>query len=132
MKKKTMLAIAGVIALAGCATKNYGRLGTVTDYERTTMSCREIDLEIARVDGFLEHVDKESEFDGRSVLSFLGDFGIGNLMEKDAAIKSANERRRTLDSMRVADQCGNPRNPASTQITTPLGVSTSQASSLGR
>jgi hypothetical protein len=38
---------------------------------------------------FLQHVDKESQFDGRSVL-FLGDFGIGNTMEKNSALESAN------------------------------------------
>nr|WP_232357145.1 hypothetical protein [Burkholderia contaminans] len=96
----------GALAPTGCATKNYGRMGNLTDYERNTMSCREIDLEIARVDGFVSHVDKESEFDGRSVLSFLGDFGIGNLMEKDSAMQSASDRRRALDSRRSSKQCG--------------------------
>ena len=84
------------IGLVGCATKNYGRQGELTDYERRTMTCREIALEEAKVMGFLDHVSKESEFDGRSVLSFLGDFGIGNLMEKDNAIKSANTRLKQL------------------------------------
>lgn len=106
MKRTTALALVGACMLTGCATKNYGRMGNVTDFERNTMTCREIDLEIAKVDGFTSHVDKESEFDGRSVLSFLGDFGIGNVMEKDAALKSANQRREALENLRVAKQCG--------------------------
>ncbi|CAB3754513.1 hypothetical protein B7G54_11965 [Burkholderia puraquae] len=106
MRTTGLAAVAALLVLAGCATKNYGRMGSLTDYERNTMSCREIDLEIARVDGFVSHVDKESEFDGRSVLSFLGDFGIGNVMEKDAAMKSASDRRQALDSLRSSKQCG--------------------------
>lgn len=98
--------VVAVIALTGCATKNYGRQGELTDYERQTMTCREIALEEAKVMGFLDHVDKESEFDGRSVLSFLGDFGIGNLMEKDNAIKSANTRLRQLKEVSTQKGCG--------------------------
>ncbi|WP_080307016.1 hypothetical protein [Burkholderia pseudomallei] len=106
MKKYLAIMAAVAIVLGGCATKNYGRMGNLTDYERNTMDCREINLEIARVDGFLSHVDEESEFDGRSVLSFLGDFGIGNVLEKDAAKKSARDRRQALDALRATKQCG--------------------------
>ncbi len=94
-----------VVLLAGCATKNYGRQGELTDYEKNTMTCREIALEQAKVMGFLDHVQKESEFDGRSVLSFLGDFGIGNLMEKDNAIKSANTRLKQLQAVSAEKGC---------------------------
>jgi hypothetical protein len=103
MKKVLVAAI--VVLLAGCATKNYGRQGELTDYEKNTMSCRELALEQAKVMGFLDHVQKESEFDGRSVLSFLGDFGIGNMMEKDNAIKSANTRLKQLQSVAAEKGC---------------------------
>jgi len=92
-------------ALAGCATKHYGRQGTVTPYESTEMSCKEINLELAKIDGFKDQIEKESQFSGRSVLSFLGDFGIGNVMEKNAALKSADERRATLVSLRASKNC---------------------------
>lgn len=91
--------------LAGCATKHYGRQGEVTQFERSTLTCREIDLEQAKAHGFLEHVNKESQFDGRSVLSFLGDFGIGNLMEKDNAVASANARLLQLQELRLERGC---------------------------
>src|SRR5690606_22194816 len=103
---KTLIVIAvSLLALVGCATKNYGRQGELTDYEKKTMTCREIALEQAKVIGFLDHVDKESQFDGRSVLSFLGDFGIGNLMEKDNAIKSANLRLKQLQEISAEKGC---------------------------
>ena len=104
MKKFLVLAIS-LVVLSGCSTKNYGRQGEITQYEQDTMTCREIDLEEAKVHGFLAHVEKESEFDGRSVLSFLGDFGIGNMMEKDNAVKSANARLAQLQTLRVKRNC---------------------------
>ncbi|ALD90313.1 hypothetical protein CR3_1072 [Cupriavidus gilardii CR3] len=104
------------IAATGCATKNYGRQGALTDFEKQSMSCREIQLEQAKVQGFIERVNKESEFDGRSVLSFLGDFGIGNLMEKDSAMKSATDRSAQLQA--VAAQKGCAYSDAPTASTT--------------
>jgi len=95
-----------VTVLAGCATKNYGRQGDLTSFEQTTMTCREIDLEEARVRGFIQHVDDESSFSGRSVLSFMGDFGIGNTLEKSAALESAGKRLQALQAARLGKNCG--------------------------
>lgn len=106
MNKKAMaLGLAAVAAIAGCSTKNYGRQPELTSFERSTMTCREIDLEEAKVHGFLSHVRQEAEFDGRSVLSFLGDFGIGNLMERDAAVDSANKRLAQLSAAKSRQGC---------------------------
>lgn len=106
---KLIAVVAGLVVLAsvtGCATKNYGRQGELTGYERDMMNCREIDLEAAKVHGFLSHVEKESQFDGRSVLSFLGDFGVGNLMEKSSAVDSATARLAQLQELRSRRGCG--------------------------
>lgn len=62
-------------------------------------------MEQAKIHGYLQHVEKESEFDGRSVLSFLGDFGIGNTMEKNSAIESANKRIMQLQELRLQKKC---------------------------
>lgn len=96
MRKAMMVAGLCLVALQGCATKNYGRQGTLTDFEKQTMTCREIQLEEAKVMGFTQQIDKESAFDGRDVLAFLGDFGIGNAIEKDAAVDSAKQRHYQL------------------------------------
>lgn len=101
MKKFSLLILCIIFSLTGCATKNYGRQGELTQYEKDTMTCREIALEKAKVQGFIEHVEKESKFDGRSVLSFLGDFGVGNVIEKGEALKSANKR---LDQLKEAEK----------------------------
>jgi len=94
-----------VLTATGCATKNYGRQGELTGVERNTMNCRELELETAKVHGFLARVEKESEFDTRSVLSFLGDFGVGNVMEKSSAVESANARLAQLQQVRTQRGC---------------------------
>lgn len=106
MKKLSLLlCMLCMLCLTGCATKNYGRQGELTKYEKDTMTCREIALEKARVQGFIEHVEKESKFDGRSVLSFLGDFGVGNVIEKGEALKSANRRLDQLKEVEKQKNC---------------------------
>lgn len=99
------LIIIAILLIAGCATKNYGRQGSLTDYEKDIMTCREIDLETAKVRGFIDHVNKESEFSGKDVLAFLGDFGIGNNMERSAALESANARMEQLRALRERKKC---------------------------
>lgn len=103
--KSLFLSLICLFILSGCATKNYGRQGVLTDYEKSTMTCREIEMEQAKIHGYLQHVEKESEFDGRSVLSFLGDFGMGNTMEKNSAIESANKRMMQLQDLRLQKKC---------------------------
>ena len=97
--------VAIIAALHGCATKTYGRQGTLTNYEKESMTCREIDLDLAKTRGFIDHVNKESEFSGKDVLAILGDLGIGNHMEKSAALESANNRISSLSELRLTKQC---------------------------
>lgn len=102
---KYMIVMVAGITLAGCATKTYGRQGELTSYEIQTMTCREIELEIAQTRGFIDHVHNESKFSGRDVLAFLGDFGIGNALEKSSAIESAQKRVQQLESLRASRRC---------------------------
>lgn len=102
---RTAIVIGLSLVLLSCATKHYGRQGILSTYEKETMSCREIDLEIAKVRGFIDGVNKESEFSGRDVLAVLGDFGIGNALEKSAVIESANNRLDALQKLKNTKHC---------------------------
>jgi hypothetical protein len=107
--QRANLILVGIVAvcwLSGCATKTYGRQGAVTPFEQDVMTCREIDLEMAKVRGFEDRVNQESEFSGRDVLAILGDFGIGNALEKSAALESARRRLDELRTLHAAKQCG--------------------------
>lgn len=97
---------AALALLVGCATERFGREQHVTQAEKVSLSCEQIDLEIAKVDGFL--TDTQTEWDetkGRRFLAFFSDFGIGNHGERSDAIDSADERRAQLVDVRAIKQC---------------------------
>ncbi|WP_367394545.1 hypothetical protein [Cupriavidus sp. Agwp_2] len=102
---RTMAAAAAILAMTGCATKNYGTQAPLTDFERQNLSCREIQLEQAKVMGFAQQVDKESQFSGRDVLAAFGDFGIGNSLAKSNAIDSATLRYHQLATAAYESGC---------------------------
>ncbi len=68
-----------IIALTGaCATKQYGRLAPVSSYEMANYTCRDIAIELSKVEAFDEQIRDQARFDGASALGVLGDFGIGS------------------------------------------------------
>jgi hypothetical protein len=107
--KHALLLAAAVLVLAsvqGCATKTYGRQPLLTDKEKESMTCRDIDLDTAKVRAFIDRVKKESEFSGRDAIAVLGDFGMGNNLEKTDALQSANTRLVQLRHLRETKGCG--------------------------
>jgi hypothetical protein len=103
--RKMILLFAMIVFLSGCATKRYGRLQPVTGYEANACTCESIKIELSKIDAFELQVARESEFSAMSVASFLGDFGIGNVIEKDAALKTAKERRVQLNDLSASKGC---------------------------
>ncbi|MDH1792389.1 hypothetical protein N5D45_11220 [Stenotrophomonas sp. GD03819] len=127
--KWKVLAIAGavlVISVSGCATKRYGRLQPLTGYETLNYSCEQIRIELSKVDAFDRQVEQQAKFSGMSVASFLGDFGIGNVMERNEAKRTSIERRSQLQSAFAAKRCGDVEvrivEAAPTTLTSPSGV----------
>jgi hypothetical protein len=53
-----------------------------------------------------QEIESTGEFDGRTVLGFLGDFGIGNGMAKGEARKKAQNRLNQLEALKAA-KCKN-------------------------
>jgi len=90
--------------LTGCATKRYGRQTELAAVEKTELTCREIDIELSKVREFQDQINKDG-FDGRDVLGILGDFGIGNAMERSDALKSAERRLQQLQDLRKVRNC---------------------------
>lgn len=100
------------LVLAGCATKRHGRAQPLSSFEGQEYTCRDIQVELAKVDAFEDQIRRESGFDGRSVLGFLGDFGIGNAMERNDAEESARVRKEQLHTLQRSKDCYSTR-PAS-------------------
>jgi hypothetical protein len=93
------------LVISGCATKNYGRMQPLTGAERATYTCREIDLEIAKVQAFQQQVIEGAQFNVASVLGILGDYGIGNNMERSSAEASAARRLGQLNDLKAERGC---------------------------
>lgn len=88
-----------MLTLTSCATQRYGRLTPLSPGERASLTCKQIIDEIEKAEYFLADIRRQrNETTGAHVLGALGDFGIGNVMEGDAAEKSGTDR---LDELKV-------------------------------
>ncbi|AXI84243.1 hypothetical protein FUT69_01245 [Xylella taiwanensis] len=112
-----LLAAGTLTILTGCATKRYGRLQPLTSYETSHYNCNQIALELAKIDAFEQQVAQQAKFSGMSVASFLGDFGIGNVLERNEAIKTAKERRTQLMMAHSTKGCDNQPQPKQPKAT---------------
>lgn len=107
MKRAIFLAAAALVITAtqGCATKTYERDDAVSAKDLALLACYELDLELAKERDFIAYVNKDSKFDAMDVLAIVGDLGIGNVMEKNAALDGANKRIEQLQKIRAGKGC---------------------------
>lgn len=106
MKRALMIiAVTAVVATTGCATKRYGRVQPLSGAEMQGYTCREIDIEISKVQAFQQQIAEGADFNAASALGILGDFGIGNSMERGAAEKSAAIRLGQLRNLHAQKGC---------------------------
>jgi hypothetical protein len=94
-----------LLLTSACATKRYGRLQPLTGAERVAYDCRDVDLEIAKVQAFQQQVVEGAQFNVASVLGILGDYGIGNSMERGSAEASAARRLGQLNDLKAEKGC---------------------------
>ncbi|EHQ1633091.1 hypothetical protein MWM51_002245 [Salmonella enterica] len=102
-KKMTIAAI--VMVITGCATKQYPQAPVVTGEEARVFDCNAVNQEIAKSRAIQNEIVATSQFDGRSILAFLGDFGIGNAIAHNEATKKVNARLNQLETLK-AEKCG--------------------------
>lgn len=99
--KKLLVLVASLGILAGCATKQYPQAPSVTSEESSALDCTAIKQEIAKTHSIQNEIETTGQFDGRTVLGALGDFGIGNGMAKSEARKKAQARIQQLESLKA-------------------------------
>ncbi len=103
---KKLLTVVCCLIVAACATQRFGRMTPLSETEKQSLDCREIRIEIAKADEFLFDVRRtRRDTSGVHVLGFLGDFGIGNVMEGDAAELSGESRLKELKDLQIRKNC---------------------------
>lgn len=81
--------------------KQYPQAPSVTSEESAALDCAAIKQEIAKTHSIQNEIETTGQFDGRTVLGALGDFGIGNGMAKSEARKKAQARLQQLESLKT-------------------------------
>ncbi len=95
-----------MLSLTACATQRYGRATSVSPGERSSLTCEQIVLEIEKTTFFIADIQQQRlDTSGAHILGFLGDFGIGNVMEGDAAELSGMERLGELEALQSNKEC---------------------------
>lgn len=102
---KIVLLVTVVLSLYGCATKQYAQSPSVSSTEAAELDCKAIKQELAKCNSTEEEIDRTGDFDGKTVLGFLGDFGLGNAMAKETAKKKNKERIKQLESINISKSC---------------------------
>lgn len=107
MKRSFLLltVICSTLVVSGCATKQYAQSPSVSSTEAAALDCKAIRQELAKCHSTQEEIERTGDFDGKTVLGFLGDFGVGNAMAKDTARQKNQDRVNQLESIRVAKNC---------------------------
>ena len=106
MHKITLTLLCATFILTGCATQRYGRETEVSGTEKKYFTCKDINIEIAKTEEFLSDVRiQRADTSGAHVLGFLGDFGIGNVLEGDAAELSGEKRLKQLRELKIERNC---------------------------
>lgn len=93
-----------LVGLQGCATKNFGTQAPLTDFERQSLTCREIQIEQAKVQGFRAKIEGQSvRLDARDFVPW--NFGIGNHIAYSEAVDSADQRAQQLEAAAIEKGC---------------------------
>lgn len=89
-----------------CSTQRYGRETPLSETEKAALTCPEIKIEIGKSEEFLSDIRMQRhDTNSAHVMGFLGDFGIGNSMEGDAAELSGERRLKDLKTLSAQKGC---------------------------
>lgn len=97
--KKFLLCL--VFVIAGCATKQYPDAPLLTADEASTLDCKSIVKEIAKVKDTQKEIERADQFDAMSLVGVAVDMGIGNKMAKNNAKDNARQRLDQLEALKI-------------------------------
>ncbi|MEO0955699.1 MAG: hypothetical protein AAFY12_11950 [Pseudomonadota bacterium] len=102
---KSFMIAAMCVVLVGCATKRYPMATELSAVERAELTCRELNIELAKVAETRAQIADTAEIDWRSGAAFIADFGIGNAMAKSEADAALANRETSIQSALAAKNC---------------------------
>lgn len=120
--KRTLIIAIAAIAVAGCATKRYPIATTLSPAEAELMTCDGLELEILKAEQVEHQINETGEFDSKTALGILGDFGIGNGMAKSEARTALSARVGTIREAQARRGC--LRAARAERVDEPLAVDT--------
>lgn len=105
MRLVILSCMAAAFMTSGCATKRYPMATMATPVEMGLLNCRELAIELARVDAVDMQIRDTANLDWRSVAAFLNDFGIGNVMSRSDADRAVAQRRAAVTTQQAQQGC---------------------------
>jgi hypothetical protein len=103
---KKLIAITLILATSACATQRYGRATDVSTIEKKELDCKQVNIEIGKAEEFIADIKRQRlKTNGAHILGFLGDFGLGNAMEGNAAELSGETRLKQLKDLKATKAC---------------------------
>jgi len=96
---------AGVLVLAGCATKSYPTIPMLSEYEKQNMTCADLAEELRGLGEYQRQITSESNPDIDTLTGVLLDFGIRNAMALDDANEGLRNRRKDILNTYHAKGC---------------------------
>lgn len=113
-----------LLALIGCATLRYDRLPPVSESEKQTLTCEQIELEIAKTESFLKDLQDPERITAAAVMDLLSTHGMVDSKDYDDAVESGTLRRAELLRLQWDKSCtkSNAEAPPTTQARFAVGV----------
>jgi hypothetical protein len=120
MRAAIIGAAIAAVSLSGCATKRYPIATKLGPAEQSTMTCPELELELARAEMVRMRISDAAETDWRSIAGFIGDAGIGNFLAKKDAEKAIDARVASILAAQAAKHCSGGPSASLEEELTPL------------
>jgi len=102
---KLAIMSAGVLVLAGCATKIYPKITPLSDFEAANMTCEDLAEASAEADLVEVEIKRKARVDVDAITGVLIDGGIRNALAHDESKKELKRRRSSIDLARAAKGC---------------------------
>jgi hypothetical protein len=117
-------AVIALFALIGCAALRYDRLSPVSQSEKQTLTCEQIEFEITKTESFLKDLQDPKRITAAGVIDLLSTHGMVDSKEYDDAVESGTLRRAELYRLQWDKSCTKSNAEASptTQAGLAVGV----------